>query len=102
MDTTLWKWERYALCVKTLLHGAGQTLIYCPVVLKSVPKVLTSDNGVRIFVGMVRMTRIAHTTALAVQMRSGDLSDRLCVLVCLHSQMPRLHRQYIETALNKP
>lgn len=56
-------------------------------------------GGYRVSVGMVRMTRISHTTALAVQMRSGDLEGRLRLLVCLHSQMPRLHRAYIETRL---
>ncbi|MEC5325099.1 hypothetical protein VSX60_17900 [Aurantimonas sp. A3-2-R12] len=58
-------------------------------------------EGFQVSVGMVRMTRIAHTTALAVQMRSGDLGDRLRVLVCLHAQMPRLHRGYIETRLKR-
>ena len=58
-------------------------------------------EGFRISVGMVRMTRISHTTALAVQMRSGGLGDRFRVLVCLHSQMPRLHRAYIETLLKR-
>ena len=53
----------------------------------------------RVSVGIVRMTRIAHTTALAVRMRSGNLGDRLRVLVCLHSQMPRLHRACIERRL---
>jgi len=58
-------------------------------------------EGFRVSVGMVRMTRIAHTAALAVQMRSGDLGGRLRVLVCLHAQMPRLHRGYIETRLKR-
>lgn len=58
-------------------------------------------DGYRVSVGMVRMTRISHTTALAVQMRSGDLGDRIRLLVCLHSQMPRLHRAYIETRLKR-
>lgn len=58
-------------------------------------------EGYRVSVGMVRMTRIAHTTALAVQMRSGNIGDRLRVIVCLHAQMPRLHRSYIETRLKR-
>jgi len=58
-------------------------------------------EGFRVSVGMVRMTRIAHTAALSVQMRSGDLGGRLRVLVCLHAQMPRLHRGYIETRLKR-
>lgn len=58
-------------------------------------------EGVRVSVGMIRMTRISHTTALAVQMRSGNLGDRMRLLVCLHSQMPRLHRAFIETRLKR-
>lgn len=58
-------------------------------------------NGYRVSVGMVRMTRIAHTTALAVQMPSGLVNGRLRLLVCLHSQLPRLHRGYIETRLKR-
>ena len=55
----------------------------------------------RVSMGMVRMTRISHTTALAVQMDSGDLGGRLRLLVCLHAQMPQLHRGYIETRLKR-
>ena len=55
----------------------------------------------RVSVGLVRMTRISHATALATQLRSGDLGDRLRVLVCLHSQMPRLHRAFIERRLKR-
>ncbi|MGX0976284.1 CRISPR-associated endonuclease/helicase Cas3 [Roseovarius sp. MBR-51] len=55
----------------------------------------------RVSVGLVRMTRIAHTAALAVKMRSGNIEGRLRVLVCLHSQLPRLHRGYIETRLKR-
>lgn len=58
-------------------------------------------DGYRVSVGMVRMTRISQTTALAVQMLSGHLADRLRVMVCLHSQMPRLHRAFIETCLKR-
>jgi len=58
-------------------------------------------DGYRVSVGMIRMTRISHTTALAVQMQSGDIGGRLRVLVCLHSQIPRLHRSYIETRLKR-
>lgn len=58
-------------------------------------------DGYRVSVGMVRMTRISHTTALAVQIKSGDLGGRIRLLVCLHSQMPRLHRAYIETRLKR-
>lgn len=58
-------------------------------------------QGHRVSVGMVRMTRISHTAALAVQMPSGNLGDRLRVMVCLHSQMPRMHRGFIETRLKR-
>lgn len=58
-------------------------------------------DGYQVSVGMIRMTRIAHTAALAVHMRSGDLGDRLRLLICLHAQMPRLHRAYIETRLKR-
>ena len=58
-------------------------------------------DGCRVSVGLVRMTRISHATALASQLRSGDLGDRLRVLVCLHSQMPRLHRAFIERRLKR-
>lgn len=58
-------------------------------------------DGYRVSIGMVRMTRISHTTALAVQMDSGDLGGRLRLLVCLHAQMPRLHRGYIESRLKR-
>jgi CRISPR-associated endonuclease/helicase Cas3 len=58
-------------------------------------------GGVRVSVGLVRMTRIAHAAALTAQLRSGDVGGRLRVLVCLHSQMPRLHRAYIETRLKR-
>jgi len=58
-------------------------------------------DGYRVSVGLVRMTRISHTTAIAAQLRSGDLGNRLRVLVCLHSQMPRLHRGYIEDRLKR-
>lgn len=56
-------------------------------------------DGFRVSVGMVRMTRISHVTALAAQIRSGVVEGRLRVLACLHSQFPRLHRAYIETCL---
>ena len=58
-------------------------------------------RGRLLSIGLVRMTRIAHVAALAAQLRSGDIGDRLRILVCLHSQMPRLHRAYIETRLKR-
>jgi CRISPR-associated endonuclease/helicase Cas3 len=58
-------------------------------------------DGLRVSVGLVRMTRIAHATALAAQIPSGDLGGRLRLMICLHSQMPRLHRGFIETRLKR-
>lgn len=58
-------------------------------------------DGYMVSVGLVRMTRISHATALATQLRSGDLGGRIRVLVCLHSQMPRLHRVFIERRLKR-
>ncbi|WP_376871230.1 hypothetical protein [Albirhodobacter sp. R86504] len=56
-------------------------------------------DGLRVSVGLVRMTRIAHATALAAQLPSGDLGARLRLMICLHAQMPRLHRGFIEMRL---
>ena len=58
-------------------------------------------DGHRVSVGMIRMTRISHTTALAVQLPSGPVGNRLRLIVCLHAQMPRLHRGYIESRLKR-
>ncbi len=59
-------------------------------------------EGVRVSAGMVRMTRIAHTAALAAQLPSGRRDDgRLRVVLCLHSQFPRLHRAWIEDRLKR-
>ncbi|WP_275791599.1 HD domain-containing protein [Pararhizobium gei] len=58
-------------------------------------------DGFEVSIGLIRMTRIAHATALAVQMRSGVIGDRLRLLVCLHARLPRLHRSYIETRLKR-
>lgn len=58
-------------------------------------------DGFRVSVGMVRMTRISHTAALAAQIRSGVFDGRLRLVVCLHSQMPRLHRAFIEMRLKR-
>jgi len=58
-------------------------------------------EGFQVSFGMIRMTRIAHTAALAVQLCSGDIGDRLRVMLCLHSQFPRLHRDWIETRLKR-
>jgi CRISPR-associated endonuclease/helicase Cas3 len=58
-------------------------------------------SGFRVSVGMVRMTRIAHTAAVAAQLPTGLVRDRLRVTVCLHSNFPRLHRAWIETRLKR-
>lgn len=60
-----------------------------------------SLDGLRVSVGLVRMTRIAHATALAAQIPSGDLGGRLRLLICLHARMPRLHRGFIEMRLKR-
>lgn len=56
-------------------------------------------GGLRVSVGLVRMTRIAHTAALAAQLPAGARGGVLRVKLCLHSRFPRLHRGFIETAL---
>ncbi|MCY4301956.1 MAG: CRISPR-associated endonuclease Cas3'' [Aestuariivita sp.] len=56
-------------------------------------------DGFRVSFGMIRMTRIAHTAALAAQLFSGESGDRLRMTLCLHSQFPRLTRSWIETRL---
>lgn len=61
----------------------------------------TQIDGVKVSVGFVRMTRIAHTAALAVQLPAGPRDGRLRLKLCLHSQFPRLHRAWIETELKK-
>lgn len=58
-------------------------------------------EGFEVSVGLIRMTRIAHATALAVQMQSGTIGGRLRLMVCLHARMPRLHRAYIEARLKR-
>lgn len=56
-------------------------------------------GGMKVSVGFVRMTRIAHTAALASQLPAGLRAGRLRLKVCLHSQFPRLHRAWIEREL---
>lgn len=62
-------------------------------------------EGFRVSCGMIRMTRIAHTAAMATQLPSGRLCDRaplrLRVKLCLHAQFPRLLRAWIETRLKR-
>ena len=56
-------------------------------------------GSLRISIGLVRMTRIAHTAALAAQLPAGARNGVLRVKACLHARFPRLHRGFIETAL---
>ena len=58
-------------------------------------------NGFRVSFGMIRLTRISHTSALAAQLPSGKTADRLRMKLCLHAQFPRLIRSWIETRLKQ-
>jgi len=58
-------------------------------------------DGFKVSFGMIRLTRITHTAALAAQLSSGEISGRLRETLCLHSQFPRLHRDWIETRLKR-
>ena len=58
-------------------------------------------DGLAISIGFVRMTRIAHATALATQLPAGPRNGRLRLKLCLHSQFPRLHRAWIERELKR-
>lgn len=59
----------------------------------------TIVGGINVSVGFVRMTRIAHTAALATRLPAGASNSRMRLKVCLHSQFPRLHRAWIEREL---
>lgn len=58
-------------------------------------------DGMRVSVGFVRMTRVSHTAALAVQLPAGPQNGRLRVKLCLHSRFPRLHRAWMEHELQR-
>jgi len=58
-------------------------------------------DGFRISVGLVRMTRISHATALFSQLSARPTQGRLRVTLCLHSNMPRLHRAWVENRMKK-
>ena len=60
-----------------------------------------SGKKFTISVGLVRLTRISHTASVAAQLQSGITSSRLRILLCLHSQFPRLQRGWIETRLRR-
>ena len=55
-------------------------------------------DGVKVSVGLIRMTRIKHLQALAVEM--GEANDG-CYYAVLHSAMPRLQRENIERGLKR-
>lgn len=59
----------------------------------------TAVGELSVSVGFVRMTRIAHTAALAAKLPAGSSNGRLRLKVCLHAQFPRLHRAWIEREL---
>lgn len=61
----------------------------------------TTIQGLRVSIGFVRMTRIQHAAALAVQLPAGPRSGRFRVKACLHARFPRLHRAYIEHELRR-
>lgn len=58
-------------------------------------------DGMRVSIGFVRMTRVAHTAALAAQLPAGLQNGRLRLKLCLHSRFPRLHRAWIERELKR-
>nr|WP_264773617.1 hypothetical protein [Defluviimonas salinarum] len=60
----------------------------------------TPVSGFRVSVGLVRMTRISHTAAMAAGI-PDPAPDRLRLRVCLHSRFPRLQRAWIEDQLKK-
>ncbi len=59
----------------------------------------TCFEGMRISVGLIRLTRIAHVRRLAELM--GPKPDQLRKYVYLHSNMPLAQRQHIERTLKK-
>lgn len=58
-------------------------------------------DGFRVSVGLIRMTRISHTAALFSQLPAGEQRNRLRVMLCLHSNVPRLHRSWVENRLKQ-
>ena len=56
-------------------------------------------EGFNVSFGMIRMTRITHTAALAAQIAAKETGSHLRVSLCLHSQFPRLNRGWIEARL---
>lgn len=62
---------------------------------------LAANRAYKVSVGLVRLTRISHTAAMAAQLPSGNVHGRLRVLLCLHAQFPRMQRGWIETCLRR-
>lgn len=61
----------------------------------------TAISGMSVSIGFVRMTRIAHAAALAVQLPAGPRNGRLRLKLCLHARFPLLHRAWIERELKR-
>lgn len=57
-------------------------------------------GGLRVSVGLVRLTRISHVTAIAAHLPDAA-PGRLRLRVCLHARMPRLQRAWIERMLKR-
>lgn len=59
-------------------------------------------GDLRVSVGLVRMTRISHTTAVAAQLPAGLLPNgRLRLKLCHHAHFTRLRRNWIEMLLKR-
>jgi CRISPR-associated endonuclease/helicase Cas3 len=58
-------------------------------------------EGFKVSIGLVKMTRISHTTAIFNQLESGKIGKRLRLKLCLHSNFPQLHRSWIEDQLKR-
>lgn len=59
-------------------------------------------DGMNISIGAVRITRIKHTVAVAAQLPAGDIGDgRHRLKLCLHSNIPRAQREWVEMKLAK-
>jgi CRISPR-associated endonuclease/helicase Cas3 len=58
-------------------------------------------EGFKVSVGLIKFTRISHTGAAAAQLVAGPSGNRLRLKICLHSNFPRLHREWIELQLKR-
>jgi len=57
-------------------------------------------DGLTVSVGLVRLTRISHVTAIAAYLPE-PAPDRIRLRVCLHARMPRIQRAWIERMLKR-